>query len=119
MIPISLLFFRRPSFVTNKPLFFISKQYIERSKRPIASGDILLHTHLFFVTQIFVAINALFQDPESVPEHHDFVKEIADWDFLWLKTLVERLQQHGPFVPFFAKWYDLRDAALQLQDFQK
>ena len=57
----SLIFFT--AFFSNKPLFFIFKEHIERSKRPVDAGNILLKIHLIFIAELFMRIDLLLQHP--------------------------------------------------------
>ena len=83
-----------------EPVFLAVKQDVERGQRAVAAGDVLLEVHLVFVRQLGVAVDVLFQNPQAVPEHDDFVKEGLDGDFLSLE-------------PFFS-WTQLHDAPLPL-----
>ena len=49
------------SLLTNKPMLFIFKKYIECSKGAINAGNILLKIRFIFIAELFMSIDILFK----------------------------------------------------------
>ena len=72
-------------------MFFIFKQDIECSQRPVDPCDVLLKIYLVVVTELFMGIDILLQHSQPVAKHYDLVKEDVNGNFFWLLRLISRL----------------------------
>jgi hypothetical protein len=91
-----------PAFA-HKIILLVFEQHVECSHAAVATRDVLLEVHLILVIEFFMGVDALFEYPQSVAHHHDFVEKSIDGYFFGLNPI--GLKHHFPVFPALAKRY--------------
>ena len=80
-------------------IFSLGEENIEGRKRTVASRNVLLHLHFLVVSELRMAVDALFEHAKAITNHDDFVKERIDGDPPLLEAFLAGLEDDFSSFP--------------------
>src|SRR5579883_1371172 len=106
------------ALVAHELIVTVCEEHVERRERSIAAGDVLLQLQLVLVGELRMAVDALLEHPELVPDPDHLPEERFERDPLLLQPFPAGLEDHLPALPL-ARDLGVSDAELVAYDFRQ
>src|SRR5580692_8558846 len=87
------------ALLAHELIFSLGEENIEGRKRTVASRNVLLHLHFLVVSELRMAVDALFEHAKAITNHDDFVKERIDGDPPLLEAFLAGLEDDFSSFP--------------------
>jgi len=98
-------------------IFFVREQHVETRQRPVTAADVALQLHLQIIRQVS-SVDLLLERAETIPQHHDLVKERLDRPALFLQARRAGAKHERAAAPLLGR-HSRRQAGLLPDDSPK